>query len=174
MAVKKALGRPKRETAAKISEATKESKLETSEIKDQDNAKSDQSIDATTEANEQDLANQEKVSAPDNVSGEILDDYKDAEIKKLKAQLKEAKKTDKVVEVTTAAPEEVKLRPSQSKKQTHTVYVTKKRGDTWGNEQTREMSEQAYNAIAKDLSLRVTLPTNSRLVEPELKGCKDC
>ena len=103
-----------------------------------------------------------------------LGDDKDAEIEKLKVQLKKAEKTGKVVEVKTDTPKEVKIRPSKARKQTHTVYVTKKIGDAWGNEQTREMSEQAYNAIAKDISLKVTLPANSRLVEPELKGCKDC
>ena len=104
---------------------------------------------------------------------EKVSDDKDAEIEKLKNKLKEAK-AGKVVDVIVESGSKSKLRPSQQKKLTHTVYVAKKRGDEWGNNQEREMSEQAYNAIAKDISLKVTLPKNSRLVEPEIKGCKDC
>ena len=161
---KKAPGRPKAATV---------------NLKDQGNAEIDQSTDETKETNEQDLANQKEVSDFPDVSSEVLGDSKEkvatptakelelqAEIKKLKA--------GKIVEVKTTGPKDAKIRPSQLRKQTHTVYVSKKRGDAWGDVQTREMSEPAYNAIAKDLQLRVTLPKNSRLVEPEIKGCKDC
>ena len=146
----------------------------TDNLKDQDNGKIDQSTDKAKETTKQDLAGKEEVSEFPNISTEVLGDDKDAEIKELKAQLEKATQSSKVVEVKTNAPKEVKVRPSQSRKQTHTVYVAKKRGDEWGEVQTREMSEPAYNAIAKDMSLKVTLPKNSRLVEPEIKGCKDC
>ena len=144
----------------------------TENLKDQNDAKINQSTDKAKKTNKQDLAHQEEVSDFPDISSEVLD--KDAEIKELKAQLEKAQNPGKIVEVNTGTPKKEKLRPSQTRKLTHTVYVAKKRGDTWGDIQTREMSEPAYNAIAKDLSLKVTLPKNSRLVEPETKGCKDC
>lgn len=174
MADKKAPGRPKRATATKRSEATKESKVESSEIKDQNDAKIDQSIDEAEETNKQDLAGKEKVVEIPKGEKTEIDKLKE-ENAKIKAELaKREEPAEKVVEVTTGPSKEVKTRPSQMNKLTHTVYVAKKTGDTWGATQTREMSGQAYDAIAKDLSLRVTLPKDSRLVEPEIKGCKDC
>ena len=106
--------------------------------------------------------------------GKIEDEPKEVKVEPTVAELKaqiEKLKAGKVVEVQTETKKEVRIRPSEMKKQTHTVYVTKKEG---GQEQTREMSEQAYNAIVKDPGLRVTLPKNSLLVEPQPKGCKDC
>ena len=169
---KKAPGRPVRTPAPKRAEAPEKFVLDAEGTKDQDNAK-DQS-EEIEQNDKEDLAGKEKVDDVKNISSEMLSDGKDAEIERLKAQLKKAEKTGKVIEVKTNAPKNVKIRPSELRKQTHTVYVTKKIGDEWGAEQTREMSEQAYNAIAKDMSLKVTLPKNSRLVEPETKGCKDC
>lgn len=159
----KAKGRPRTQAAPK-------------DLKDQNDAKSNQSTDKAEETNKQALANQKEVSDFPKISSEVLGEEKDNELERVKAELKKlkAEKSSKVVEVKTGATKDVKIRPSQAKKQTHTVYVAKKRGDEWGEVQTREMSEQAYNAIAKDLSLKVTLPKNSRLVEPEIKGCKDC
>ncbi len=131
MAVKKAPGRPKGESAPKRSEATKESKVESSEIKDQDNAEIDQSTDKAKEKNEQDLAGKEKV-----------------------------------VEVKVKTQNKTRLKPSEKRKITHTVFVRGKE---------REMSREAYDAVSKDPALSVELPKGSRLVEPELdKPCKDC
>lgn len=176
MADKKAPGRPKRAPAPKRSESPKKFTLDSSETKDQNDAKIDQSTDKAKETNKQDLAGKEKVSDFPDISSEVLGEEKDNELERVKAELKKlkAEKSSKVVEVKIDAPKGVRIRPSQLKKQTHTVYVAKKRGDEWGAIQEREMSEPAYNAIAKDMSLKVTLPKNSRLVEPELKGCKDC
>lgn len=77
---------------------------------------------------------------------------------------------EKVVEVTTKSPKGKTLRPSQVRKITHTVYVTK----AGRPEQEREMSEQAYSSIVKDPNIETRLPKDSRLVEPNSKGCKDC
>lgn len=165
------MARPRKQTAKKATESTGATKkLDSSEIKDQKDGKSDQSTDEAKETNKQDLASEEKVKEEKSELDKLRE-----ENTKIKAELaKREEPAGKVVEVTTGPSKEVKIRPSQLKKQTHTVYVAKKRGDEWGAVQTREMSEPAYNAIAKDMSLKVTLPKNSRLVEPEIKGCKDC
>ena len=73
---------------------------------------------------------------------------------------------EKVVEVQVSTPEAKKMKPSEQRKVTHTVFVKGR---------AREMSKQAYEAVSKDPKLEVTLPKGSRLVEPNLsKPCKDC
>lgn len=163
----------------------------TKEIEEQNNAKINQSTDQLKEG-AQDFSDKEKVDDFEDIkdqkeNGETSDketteaeaaqgEEKDNERESVKAELKKlkAENSSKIVEVKTGTSKDGKIRPSHLKKETHTVYVAKKRGDTWGSVQTREMSALAYNAIAKDISLKVTLPKNSGLVEPEIKGCKDC
>lgn len=178
MTTKKSPGRPKVNKPA-TDQGSTAANTEKEQIKDGGtrNEKAPEAKEAKSE---------EKVIESENISSEILGDEK-TELERLKEEnarikeelaKKEEKTTEKVVEVTTGKPKalkEEKVRPSRTRYQTHTVYVTKKKGDDeWGNEQTREMSEQSYNAIAKDLSLKVRLPRDSRLVEPQPKGCKDC
>lgn len=136
-------------------------KAATENLKDQDNAKSDQSTDKATETNEQDLANQEKI-----INLPMLGDDKDAEIENLKAQLEKAKKTDKVVDVKVNTQKTTRLKPSEQRKITHTVIF---------NGKEREWSKQTYDVMTKDPKQKIELPRGSRLVEPELdKPCKDC
>ncbi len=167
------MARPRKQTAKKAtesteapkkSESTNESEVDFSEIKDQNNAKSDQSTDKAKEANEQALADQEEViEVKDITQDKHPDDVADLkeEIKRLKAE-----KSGKVVDVKVSTNKITRLKPSEQNKITHTVIVKGK---------AREMSRKAYEAVSKDPALNVTLPKGSRLAEPMLdKPCEDC
>lgn len=151
MADKKAPGRPKRAAAPKRSET-----------KEQDNAKIDQSTDQLKEGNAPGLDGKEKVNELEDIKNQ--DNVGTSNEKTSKAEA--AKGEKKVVEVKVETQNKTRLRPSEKRKITHTVFVMGK---------AREMSRQAYEAVSKDPALKVELPKGSRLVEPELgTPCKDC
>ncbi len=161
MADKKAPGRPKRAEAPKRSEAPKKFTLESSEIKNQKDAKINQSTDQLEEGNAPGLDDKEKVNE--------FEDIKDQDnVSTSNKETTEAEKAkgEKVVEVKVETQNKTRLRPSEKRKITHTVFVKGK---------SREMSREAYEAVSKDPALNVELPKGSRLAEPELeKPCKDC
>lgn len=77
-------------------------------------------------------------------------------------EVKTPPKPDKVIEVKTPT---TRRKPSEERKITHTVNV---------NGRDREISRQSYEAISKDPRIKIVLPKNTRLIEPNGKPCKDC
>lgn len=146
---KKAIGRPKGKAA-------------TENLKDQNDAKIDQSTDQLKEGNAEDIVHKEEV----NEFEDIKDQNNVSASNEKTSEAEKAKGEEKVIEVKVSTQKPAKLRPSQQRKRTHTVFVKGR---------PREMSREAYEAVSRDPALNVTLPKGSRLAEPMLdKPCEDC